>query len=301
MKKFLVNVTLFAAILLCIAIAADCHKSRQLRQSKDRMYAGWNDIYNDTTRYDLVINGSSRAWVQFDPHILDSILHINSYNLGIDGSCINRQVVKYNKYCERHGKPHYLIQNIDWATLDCHIGYERNQYFPYFFFDRELMREMDKYEHFSFFEKYIPYYRYFGMEPSPYVNEVNKGYGGKDWTWDGTEFEKQDSIPLSADIDMIRLFSTFLAKQKAAGTQVLLVYSPAYHGIIDKLTKVDRMYSLFDSIAGLYDIPILNYLEKPLCYDTAYFYNAMHLNRTGAEIFTTQLANDIDSIGFIQR
>lgn len=301
MKKFLVNVALFAAILLCVAVVADCHKSRQLRNSKDRIYAGWNDIYNNTTRYDLVINGSSRAWVQFDPHILDSVLHINSYNLGIDGSCINRQVVKYHKYNERHGQPHYLIQNIDWVTLDCRIGYERKQYFPYFFSDRTLMCEMDKYEHFSLLEKYVPYYRYIGMKPVPYETEVYKGYRGNDWTWDGTEFEKQDSILLSADEDMICLFSTFLAEQKAAGTQVLLVYSPAYHGIMEKLTDKDKMHFLFDSIAGLYNIPILNYLEQPLCYDTTYFYNAMHLNRLGAELFTTQLAHDIDSIGFIQK
>lgn len=301
MKKFLVNVTLFAAILLCIAIAADCHKSRQLRQSKDRMYAGWNDIYNDTTQYDLVINGSSRAWVQFDPYILDSILHINSYNLGINGRQINSQIVKYHKYCERHGQPRFIVQNIDIFTLGFVNGYEREQYFPYFFSDRELLREMDKYEHFSFFEKYVPLYRYIGMKPSPYVAEVYKGYRGNDWIWDGTEFDKQESIPLSADENMIRLFSSFLAKQKIDRTQVILVYSPAYHGIIDKLTEVNRMYSLFDSIARLYDIPVLNYLEAPLCYDTTYFYNAMHLNRIGAELFTTQLAHDIDSIGFIQR
>ncbi len=300
MKKFLLNVAGFTAILFCIAAVADCYQSRQLRQSKDRLYAGWNNIYNDTTAYDLVINGSSRAWVQYDPHILDSVLHINSYNLGIDGSCINRQVVKYHKYCERHGQPHYLIQNIDWFTLDVRTGYERNQFFPYFFSDRKLMREMDRYEHFSFFEKYIPYYRYIGMKPSPYIEEITKGYRGRDYTWDGTEFEKQDNNPLSADTDMIHLFSSFLSEQKAAGTQVLLVYSPAYHGIMDIFPEADRMYFLFDSIVALYDIPILNYLEEPLCYDTAYFYNAMHLNRTGAELFTTQLAHDIDSIGFIR-
>lgn len=300
MKKFLVNVTLFAAILLCIAIAADCHKSRQLRQSKDRMYAGWNDIYNDTTQYDLVINGSSRAWVQFDPYILDSILHINSYNLGINGRQINSQIVKYHKYCERHGQPRFIVQNIDIFTLGFVNGYEREQYFPYFFSDRELLREMDKYEHFSFAEKYLPYWRYLGAGYFYLEESLEKGYHGRDMVWDGAAFAELSDVSVWEDSNMVGLFSDFLAEQKEIGTQVLLVYSPMYHGVVDKCSNIDRMYFLFDSIAGLYDIPILNYLEKPLCYDTTYFYNAMHLNRIGAELFTTQLAHDIDSIGFIK-
>jgi hypothetical protein len=114
------------------------------------MYAAWNHVYNDTTDYDLVINGSSRAWVQYDPMILDSMLEINTFNLGMDGSAINRQILKYKKYSELHSTPKYLIQNIDLGTMSATVGYEREQFFSYFFYDRDLMWDFDQYEHFSF-------------------------------------------------------------------------------------------------------------------------------------------------------
>ena len=77
MKKYLINTLLFAIVCLIFAFALDTVISTRLRQNQNRIFANWNQIYNDTTDYDLVINGSSRAWVQYNPLIIDSILHIN--------------------------------------------------------------------------------------------------------------------------------------------------------------------------------------------------------------------------------
>ncbi len=297
MKKFLINSACFAAILWVFAIIADIYVSDNLRQSKERKYAAWNGIYNDTTCYDLVINGSSRAWVHYDPNILDSILHLNTYNLGIDGSGINRQITKYRKYCELHGQPKYLLQNIDIFTMGCTFGYEREQFFPYFFYDRDLMHQADEYEHFTLAEKYIPYYRYIGIDIHEWDDGLYKGYRGQDKAWDGTMFSQMDTVQVSSDTAMLRLFDDFLTEQAHLGTRVILVYSPIYHGVIDKCPDIDKMYAMYNSLAIKHHLSILNYIEMPLCYDTAYFYNATHLNRQGAEIFTTHLAQDLDSMG----
>lgn len=297
MKKFLIHSVVFAAILWVFAIIADIYVSNNLRHSKERKYAAWNGIYNDTTYYDLVINGSSRAWVQYDPHILDSILHLNTYNFGIDGSAINRQIIKYHKYCELHGQPKYLLQNIDIFTMARTFGYEREQFFPYFFYDKDLLLKADKYEHFTLLEKYIPYYRYIGIDLYDWDAGLYKGYCGQDKAWDGSMFSQMDTVQVSSDSSMLRLFDDFLTEQAHLGTRVILVYSPIYHGVIDKCPDTGKMYTMYDSLAIKHHLSILNYIEMPLCYDTAYFYNATHLNRQGAEIFTTRLAQDLDSMG----
>lgn len=297
MKKFLIHSVVFAAILWVFAIIADIYVSNNLRHNKDRKYAAWNGIYNDTTYYDLVINGSSRAWVQYDPHILDSILHLNTYNLGIDGSAINRQIIKYHKYCELHGQPKYLLQNIDIFTMARTFGYEREQFFPYFFYDKNLLHKADKDEHFTLLEKYIPYYRYIGIDLHDWEACLYKGYCGQDKAWDGSMFSQMDTVQVSSDSSMLRLFDDFLTEQAHLGTRVILVYSPIYHGVIDKCPDTGKMYTMYDSLAIKHHLSILNYIEMPLCYDTAYFYNATHLNRQGAEIFTTRLAQDLDSMG----
>ncbi|GHV09600.1 hypothetical protein FACS1894162_0470 [Bacteroidia bacterium] len=55
----------------------------------------------------------------------------------------------------------------------------------------------------------------------------------------------------------------------------------------------DGEMQVYHGFAEKYDIPFLDYTHDPICYDTTYFYNAMHLNKKGAELFSLKLANDI--------
>ena len=57
---------------------------------------------------------------------------------------------------------------------------------------------------------------------------------------------------------------------------------------------------MFFRIINTYS-PILNYTYDPISYDTNFFYNATHLNKTGAELFTRKLAHDIDSLQLLKR
>lgn len=311
MKKFLYKIFVFTFLITLCAYGLDCFMSYRLRTNENRIYAAWNQVYNDTTDYNLVINGSSRAWTQYSPLILDTTLGVNSFNLGIDGSAINRQIIKYRKYRDLHGAPTYLIQNIDLGTMDYTYGYEREQFFPYFFYDRALIEDFDQYEKFSFLEKYCPCYRYLGYKEvllealfhdntGHHFEYLTKGYLGREDNWDGFTLAKLDSIVCSCDTNAINLFVEFLNQVRMQGTRVLFVYAPVYHVAREKMTNESHMFDMYDSIASMLDIPILDYNDITMCYDTTYFYNATHLNKTGAELFTTKLAHDIDSIGFLK-
>ena len=307
MKKFLIKILLSSLLVLVLAIILDFIISFSLRNNKNRIYASWNTIYNDTTNYDLVVLGNSRAVVQYDPSILDSVLDINSINLGIDGSAINRQMIKYNKYIDIHKYPKYVIQNIDFATMDTTYGYEREQFFPYFFYDRDLINDVNKYEKFSFAERWIPCYRYLGYKDvlleaffndntQHYFEFLEKGYKGHELPWDGTALDALDSVVCSCNPDALNQYKKFLTCVVQNDTKVIFVYAPVYYKVIEKMTNKDEMYKMYQELASQFDIPILDYTDMPICYDTAYFYNGTHLNRTGAEIFTTKLAQDLESL-----
>ena len=295
-------------IVLVVSVVVDFTISSKLRKNRDnRILVNWNQIYEDSTFYDLVVMGSSRAWVQYNPLILDSILSINTFNLGMDGSAVNRQIIKYEKFSSIHNTPTCIVQNIDYATMDITRGYDREQFFPYFFYDRQLMRSYDIYEKFSFAEKNIPCFRYFGY--SELISELIlghkkykatpliKGYNGREELWDGLELEKLDKVECCLNKKILPIYKDFLVQQKQNGVQIIFVYAPLYYKALEKMTHKEEMYKMFQDLALQFDIPILNYLDMPICYDTTYFYNATHLNRVGAEIFTTRLANDIDSLG----
>ena len=301
------KILFFALVLLSLATILDMAISSSLRNNENRMYAGWNAIYNDTTNYDLVVLGNSRALVQYDPHKLDTVLGINSFNLGIDGSAINRQIIKYTKYVSMHKSPKCIIQNIDLATMDTTYGYEREQFFSYFFYDRDFIQTVDKYEKFSFFEKWVPSYRYIGYKEvlleaffrdntKHYFDFLVKGYKGHDLSWDGSALNSLDSVVCSCNPNALKEFTGFLTNVVESGTKVIFVYAPVYYKVVEKMTNKDEMYQMYQDLASQFDIPILDYTDMSICYDTTYFYNGTHLNRTGAEIFTTKLAQDLDSL-----
>ena len=309
MRKYLLHTLLFSSICIVLAFGFDMFLSARLRTNKNRIYANWNQIYNAPLDYDLVINGNSRAWVQYDPSIIESILHVNCYNLGIDGSPINRQIIKYQKYCNLHRAPKYMIQNIDFGTMTIRYGYEREQFFPYFFYDRKLILEFDKYENFSIFEKYLPCYRYLGyvdfslesfFSNNQSDDELVAGYHAFDKHWDGTNLVSLDSVECACDTDMVNVFVEFIEQEINKGVKIIFVYAPIYFEARKKMVNEQQMFEMYDTIAKRFDIPILDYNDIPMCYDTTYFYNATHLNRIGAELFTTKLAHDIDSLGLLK-
>lgn len=306
MKKFLTTLTIFVVILLVGATALDAFISYRLRHSDISMFRCWRGVYLDDTDYDIVINGGSRAFVQYDPVIIDSVLGTKTYNLGIDGSAINRQILKYEAYCRAHKHaPKLLIQNIDFVTLQLTQDFDREQFFPYAWNDRELFDSISRYETYTIYDRYLPLVRYFGYhtllryEPFKFhvgTVETYNGYSPQEREWDGNLFAKQESIGLSKVPEAWILFDDFIGRVKKSGTQVVLVYAPVYSEVNTRMHNLQEMYKLFDGIARKYDVSLLNYNEIEMTQDTAYFYNALHMNKRGAEKFTRILADDLKTL-----
>lgn len=114
--------------------------------------------------------------------------------------------------------------------------------------------------------------------------------------WDGSEFEKIKEIKFAPNDTTAMMFDNYLAKAKAEGIKVVLIYTPQYIGATQKTSNQTFMHEWYQQIADKYDFPILDYTYMDICQDTTYFYNAMHLNRKGAEIFSDSLANDLKGI-----
>ena len=75
MRKFLLNISIFLAIFVVIYFLFFLAVDRGLRSSKYVDYAEWNEIYDGALNSKLLILGSSRAWHQIDPQIIDSVCH----------------------------------------------------------------------------------------------------------------------------------------------------------------------------------------------------------------------------------
>lgn len=308
MKKFLYKTLIFFAIFLLSLLVMDGIFSKCLQKSNYTSIESWFDLMQGKIDSDIIVSGSSRAFVMVSPAILDSILGVSTYNLGMDGSPINRQVMKYEMFKARHNrKPKLILQNIDLFAMTYRVGYENQQYFPYFV--NRTFRESAIFsaEPFSFADKYVPFYRY-RKYPNlfRYITSTTKPrslykgyYATGDRPWDGSAYNQIDKITFDIDERTVEMFERYLEDVHADSIKMVFVYAPIYIGIAPKISNLEEMYACFQQLADKYNIPILDYNYSYLSYDTSYFYNAMHLNEFGAELFSDILAKDIKRMGWL--
>ena len=315
MKKFLLNIGLFVVVLAVLAVIGDYMISSGLRKTTIRKYAVWNDIYNDNNLdNDLVLLGASSCWAHYNPVILDSILGISAYNLGIDGHCWTPcQPLRYNTYMRyAKQKPKYVLINIDMGTFGLmdYPQYEREQFFPYFWTDDSLISEIQEFKEVTFMERYCPLWRYIGYKSDIengvasffglqhlYDDGIYKGHRGNDKdAWDRASLNIMDSIILEHESAEIESFVNFICSRKKEGCLVVLIKSPVYYELQERFVNREEISELLNSIARVTEVTLLDYWNHPAVQDSACFYNPSHLNKQGADLISTQLAHDIDSI-----
>lgn len=304
MKRFLRNLILFGLILTAVLVIEDLLVTCAFHNKITRKYRVWNEIIHTPINADLLIIGNSRAWVQYSPQILDSILGTNAYNIGIDGSAINRQRARYDIYRYYQPKPKYIILNVEHFTLcGLTMGYEREQFMPYIFYPYIRNRIKEAGEPFSFGELYIPMYRYYMNnvydEYTKFDYIIKKGYLGQNIQWDGSKLDAVEPYYAQVDSQALNIFIDFLEEMQQDSLQIVLVLAPIYVGATEKVLNYDEIIELYANIASKFGIKFLDYSNMPICADTSYFYNATHMNKQGAELFSTRLAHDIDSLGNI--
>jgi hypothetical protein len=124
----------------------------------------------------------------------------------------------------------------------------------------------------------------------------NNGYRGMDRQW-SDDFEKakkqQVTMQLKMDSSIVRKLDNLIAECVAAGTKITFVYCPEHILGQNYVSNRKEIIENFRSIADKNGIQFLDYSNMALCQDTAYFYNASHLNRQGSKIFSAQLAHDL--------
>jgi hypothetical protein len=306
MKIFLKKFLFYLILLIAGGLVADFILDNGLRKARMDEFSIWNDIFDSKINSDVIIQGGSRAWRHFNPEILDSVLNVNTCNLGMDYYLFSMQYVRF-KLLEKYNKlPKLIIQNVDFITL---FRRDKIIYKIQFLSDtREvLLKEELKKMGMSEAEFCIPAWKYhseyslivrgvkefFNDTPS---DRVRKRYNSIDYTWNGNEFGKRpsnDSIVALKEPEIVELFDSFLNECKDKNIQVILVFSPQYIKVTEFTKNWNEEMQVYYDFSAKYNIPLLDYTHDSLCYDTAYFYNAMHLNKKGSELFSLKLANDI--------
>jgi hypothetical protein len=169
---------------------------------------------------------------------------------------------------------------------------------------------MEKYNGYSYFDYKIPLLRYYGkldaikkaikmvVFSKNIAAERVKGYQGQNTSWNSDFDEAKKNMKkyvAEPDSQTLNLFDNYLKECKEQNIEVILVYSPFYIEGQEFIDNQNQIIDIYKILAQKYDLLFLDFTNDEICFDKQYFYNASHMNRTGAELFSRKLCGQIKS------
>jgi hypothetical protein len=158
---FLKKLILLTLLLVISLYAFSYMVDAGLRRSRNMYFASWNDLYNSKINADLLIMGSSRAEFHISPKIMDSLLRLNSYNLGLSAWHFDMQYARFRIYLQHNKKPKYIIHNVDiYGFSKRNNVADAHQFLPYI---RDTILQNVIHNHkgvFDIYQQKIPLFKY---------------------------------------------------------------------------------------------------------------------------------------------
>lgn len=301
MKKFLIKVLIFALTFILLVFALDQIIVEGIKTSNYREITKWHEVVSGNINTEVLFVGSSRALVHFDCVLYEKIVGKSCYNLGFNGTNVAQQIKMLQLYLRKNQKPEKVI----WA-LDYHMFEDKKRFFGYdqlipFMTEPEIKELLESNDidnpwlyyfpvaRFSFNKKmkWVGINNYFNL----YKNGVPvvKGYSKQDKVWDGKfeEVRKNLKNPLVYRIHIQSKceFLSFLGDLKVEGVEIQFVFPPVYFELNDIASNEEEIRSEFEGIAHDLGIIMFDYSEDEIGRNKEYFYNSLHLNMIGVELF----------------
>jgi len=314
MKKFFLRLSLFMLPIILISYPADKYISDTIRKSNS--FAGWeyptmNAIMDGKIDSEIIIHGSSRAWIDVDATLLGSAFGTHAYNLGIDGHNFYLEYLRHQLLLDYNQKPKLIIQILDNHSL-AKVPELTNpdQFLPYMLWNSKICKAINTYEGFNYYDCIFPLIRYYGkldalkefkkLQKNPSENPVKRirGSYGFDLQWNATEFEslkknleKQHKTTFNTNLDTasVKLFDAYLKDCRSKNIRVVMVYAPDFIEGQKVMGNRKEIMDLYTHFSKKYALTYYDYSNDSISYQKKYFYNVMHLNKTGAKYFTTDL------------
>ena len=110
--KFIIEIV---GITLITGFSIQYLSDNGLKNLKNSRFNDWKNIIEGRINSDIIINGSSRGYVGYNPKIIGNMLKLSCFNLGFNAGGYNLQQSKFDIYLKNNKKPKLIIQNIDLA------------------------------------------------------------------------------------------------------------------------------------------------------------------------------------------
>ena len=257
----------------------------------------------DSTKADIIIIGSSTANHHYYPTAFEDKLKMSYYNTGQDGTTILYHYAMLVSILKRYS-PKIVILDVDFGEFEK----DQNSYdrlsilLPYYHNHPELrpiIKSRSPYEKIKLLSKIYPFNSmvFSVIIRNSYFNEYNlkrkeddKGYIPLNRSWNKPIQMDTDSAKYELDNYKIDLFKSFIKECIESNVTLYAVTSAQF---ILQHTK-DTSLIIAKKITSKFNIPFYNYAgDTSFWKHPEYFADRLHLNNTGAEIFSNKVVEKI--------
>lgn len=301
----------FACLVLLMAVLLNALIDSGLRRLNTSTFGVWNRIVDGKINADVVISGSSRALVHYDPRIIEERTGRTVFNIGLNASRIDLQLARLKTYLRHNKKPSLLIQNLDVFTFQTTHGAadDPGQYIPYLA-EPAIYAALSRVDQDLWKARVLPLYGFaaedlrlnwilgvmgfFGWNP-PEDSFLGFKPQYSAWTEDFKRFKANnpDGVPFEIEADGLERMEELLRLCTEQGIKVLLVYSPEYREVQALATNRTQVFAHFEELSDRFGAPFWDYSGSPISIRREYFYNSEHLNAEGAKTFSIGLAQKL--------
>lgn len=299
MKKFLIKVAAFAVLLWMVDVwvGMGCRFFQSRAQGGD---TGRLNYIADQMEEEVLVFGSSRAIHHYDPRILADSLGLSCYNCGRDGNGIIFSYGQYRLFRDRY-VPRMIICDI-YPSLDLDEKGDNEKFLAWlrYFYDRagidSIFWDVDAGERWKMRSMMRRYNERFVQVVSdvyrPLQSDI-KGYRPVERTMDYEVEKDTTKIPKVYPCDTLKMkyWRKLVADCKARGTHLVFVVSPIYQA------DSKSVFEPLQNLARKEGIPFLyHYDDSIFSGKRNYFYDSVHLNKEGAEVFTKLFASEVKKV-----
>jgi hypothetical protein len=304
------KLVLFFSLVVVLAFALNAAINHGLRKIKTSEFGAFNRVMAGAVNADIVVSGSSRALVEYDPARIQQATGRTAYNIGMNASQIDLELAMLKTYLAHNARPKLVIQNLDLFSFETTKPGEI--YNPALFLPH--LAEPDLYQFLGKIEpdvwkwRYIPLYGYavedmsftwargllgcVGVNPP---EDYFLGFNPRHQRWTG-EFDQfrnshRDGVSYKIEPEGVASLQGIIDTCRERGIALVLVFAPEYSGMQTLENNRGEIMRRFEELAKAGGAGFWDYSNSPLCRQQELFYNSQHLNDTGAALFSDDLAN----------
>ncbi|MBS1774504.1 MAG: hypothetical protein JST82_16725 [Bacteroidetes bacterium] len=265
---------------------------------------------------DILLLGTSRMKNHLDPHIIDSITGLCSFNAGIGGCTAVEANMILKTYLLRNKPPKTIFITADvificstrlltlpaaYLTCDdlppvremlgrCGMPVKLYDIIPFL-----KVTEMDDIHRASIFymvKNWIKPSKLDLSDSSGFINTINSTL---------KEDNAKNTKIATLNNNCVDALDEIIAQCRKNNIQLVFLHAPEFKHIYSaRIANLDKVMNVYYSRCKAYNIPYLHYDSLSICSMPQYFRDYSHLNAIGARVYSTIFAQDLLQNGILK-